>query len=158
MKIFPMIEKTLIILKPDAVSRGLIGEVISRLEKTGLQLSGCKMQHLSTEILKEHYSHLVDKPFFPDILKYMQASPVMLQVWTGDNAAVIIRKLVGVTNPAEALPGTIRGDFALNIARNIIHASEDSDAAKTEVARFFADNELFSYERCDHTMLYELDR
>lgn len=153
-----MIEKTLIILKPDAVSRALLGEVVSRLEKTGLQMVACKMSSLSTEVLKEHYGHLADKPFFPDIVKYMQASPVLLQVWSGDNATSIIRKLVWVTDPAQALPGTIRGDFALNIARNIIHASENSVEAEKEVARFFSQSEVFDYERCDYNMLYELDR
>ena len=86
-------EQTLIILKPDCVARGLVGEVVTRLERTGLKLVGCKMTSLSTETLEEHYSHLVDKPFFPDILKYMQSGPVMLQVWDGTGAAALVRKL-----------------------------------------------------------------
>ena len=153
-----MREQTLIILKPDAIARGLTGEVITRLEKTGLKLVGCKMSELSTDILREHYAHLVDKPFFPDILKYMQSGPVMLQVWDGVEAATLVRKIVGATNPTEALPGTIRGDYSLNIARNMIHASETAEIAVDEVKRFFAENELASYARCDEKMLYELDR
>ncbi len=151
-------EKTLIILKPDAVARGLLGEVTSRLEKTGLKLMGCKMIHLTKDILEEHYAHLVDKPFFPDIVKYMQSAAVLLQVWDGVDAARIVRKIVGSTDPAVAAPGTIRGDYSLNIARNIIHASETAEEGEKEVARFFADGELTSYARCDEAMLYELDR
>lgn len=151
-------EKTLIILKPDAVARGLVGEVTNRLEKTGLKLVWCKMTHLSKETLESHYIHLVDKPFFPDILKYMQSGAVLLQVWDGVDAASLVRKIVGATNPTEALPGTIRGDYSLNIARNIIHASETAEEGVTEVARFFDESELATYARCDEAMLYELDR
>jgi nucleoside-diphosphate kinase len=116
------------------------------------------MTHLSKETLESHYIHLVDKPFFPDILKYMQSGAVLLQVWDGVDAASLVRKIVGATNPTEALPGTIRGDYSLNIARNIIHASETAEEGVTEVARFFDESELATYARCDEAMLYELDR
>lgn len=149
-------EQTLIILKPDTVCRGLIGEVTTRLEKTWLKLVWCKMNYLSTEILESHYAHLVDKPFFGDIVAYMQSGSVLLQVWEGSDAAALVRKIVWVTNPLEAQPGTIRGDFSLNIARNIIHASENSEEAKKEVVRFFKKEELMSYTRCDEDMIYEI--
>jgi nucleoside-diphosphate kinase len=154
-----MREQALIILKPDAVTRGLLGEVMTRLERTGLTLVGCKMHVLSTEVLKEHYAQHVEKPFFPDILSYMQASPALLQVWEGVDACAIIRKIVGKTDPAVADPGTIRGDFAVSIARNIIHASEDADAGQVEVPRFFGSDEIFTtYQRTDEVMIYGKNR
>lgn len=140
-----MTKTTLVILKPDCVSRGLIGQVTQRLEHTGLKMTGSKMLNLSTEILKEHYAHIADKPFFPEVLSYMQSAPVMVQLWTGDNAVAIIRKNIGVTDPLEAKAWTIRGDYALTINHNIIHASEDEEQAANEVKRFFDDSELVSY-------------
>jgi len=133
-----MAEKTLVILKPDCVSRWLIWEVISRYENMGLQLVSCKMENLSEEILKDHYSHIADKPFFPRVQEYMQSGPVMIQIWEGENAVSNIRKNNWPTNPAEAPAWTVRGDLALWIDANIVHASEDQEQAAAEIVRFFS--------------------
>ncbi len=133
-----MAEKTLVILKPDCVKRGLMGEVIRRYENMWLQLVSCKMENLSEAILKDHYSHIADKPFFPKVAEYMQSGPVMIQIWEWENAVAAVRKNNWPTNPAEAPAGTIRWDFALSIDHNIVHASEDTDAASDEITRFFS--------------------
>lgn len=133
---------TLVILKPDCVKRSLVGEVINRIEKTGLSLVGAKVTKLSEKILREHYAHIADKPFFPIVQEYMQSWPVVIQARKGENAVPVVRKLIWVTNALEAAPGTIRGDFALSIDANIIHASEDEAAAAAELQRFFEAEEV----------------
>ncbi|MBS8121560.1 nucleoside-diphosphate kinase [Candidatus Vampirococcus lugosii] len=152
-----MSERTLIILKPDTVTRGLLGKVISRFEEKGLKLVGCKMIELNNEVLEKHYDHLKDKPFFPSIVSYMTSSPVLVQAWEGVEAVDVVRLMIGVTNSRQAQPGTVRGDFAMSIGRNIVHASEDIDAAKVELERFFDQNELYSYTRADEDKIYEDD-
>ncbi len=147
-------QKTLIILKPDCVARGLTGEVTSRFEKRGMKLVASKMSMLSEEILKDHYSHLADKPFFPNIVSYMRSAPVMMQIWEGKDVVDIVRLVIGATNPAEALPGTIRGDFSINISSNIVHASENEEEANNEIERFFSADEIFDYTRADESFLY----
>ncbi len=150
-------QRTLVILKPDAVTRGITWKIIDRLESKGLKLVACKMVMLNEEILREHYSHLVDKPFFPDIVKFMTSAPVILQVWEGVDAVDVVRLMTGVTNARQAQPGTIRGDFAMSVARNVIHASESPEIAEQEIKRFFKEEEIFSYKRLDEDMLYEED-
>jgi len=150
-------QRTLVILKPDAVTRGITWKIIDRLESKGLKLVACKMVMLNEEVLKEHYSHLVDKPFFPDIVKFMTSAPVILQVWEGVDAVDVVRLMTGVTNARQAQPGTIRGDFAMSVARNVIHASESPEVAEKEIKRFFKDEEIFSYRRLDEDVLYEED-
>jgi nucleoside-diphosphate kinase len=140
-------ETTLILLKPDTVERGLIGEVISRLENKGLKISGLKMMQLDDAIVNEHYDFLADKPFFPNIVKYMQRTPVVAIAATGANAIATVRNLTGATNPAEALPGSIRGDFGLTIDANIIHASDSAETAEKELNRFFKGQDVFNYTR-----------
>lgn len=150
-------QKTLVILKPDAVTRGITWEIISRLEKKWLKLVASKMVKLTEEQLKQHYSHLVDKPFFPGIVAFMTSAPVILQVWEGKDAVEVVRLMAWVTNSRQAQPGTIRGDYSMSIGNNVIHASENLEAANEEIARFFDDNEIYSYKRADEDMLYSPD-
>lgn len=138
-------ETTLILLKPDTVKRGLIGEVTSRLERKGLQIVGMKMMQLDNDVIKEHYAHIADKPFFPGIVEYMQSVPVVALAVKWKNAVATVRSLTGATNPADALPGTIRGDFALTIDENVIHASDSVENAEIELKRFFRGEGIFEY-------------
>jgi nucleoside-diphosphate kinase len=151
------VERTLIIIKPDAVNRSLIGDIIKRLEHKGLKIVGLKMTHLTEDILKVHYSHLADKPFFPGIQKFMMRSPSVLMVVEGLDAVRVVRMLAGETHGAKSLPGTIRGDFSMSTQANVVHASENADIAEHEVKRFFKENELFEYERVDIEFLYADD-
>ena len=148
-------QKTLVILKPDCVARGLTGEVTTRFEKKWLKLIASKMGTLSEEILKEHYAHIADKPFFPSIVTYMQSAPVMMQIWEWDDVVDVVRLMIWVTNPTQAQPGTVRGDFAISINGNIIHASENQEASDAEISRFFSSDELHTYTRADESFLYE---
>jgi len=152
-----MLEKTLVILKPSAVQRGLIGEIISRFEKKGLILTGLKMIWLDDEILNDHYSHLRDLPNFQRIKDSMSACPVIVCCWKGNNAVKVVRTLTGVTNSREALPGTIRGDLSVSMRENIIHASDSPETASLELKRFFNENELFSYNVSLISSLYADD-
>jgi len=140
-------ETTLMLLKPDTVERGLIGQVISRLEQKGLKINGLKMMQLSEEIINEHYDFLMDKPFFPSIKEYMTRTPVVAIAASGANAIATVRTLTGATNPQEALPGSIRGDFGLTIDGNIIHASDSAETAAKELQRFFGGSDIFEYSR-----------
>lgn len=151
--IYKNMQTTLVLLKPDTVQRSLIGEVISRLENRGLKINGLKMIALSNEIIEEHYDFLADKPFFPNIVKYMQSAPVVALAVSGKNAIPVIRSLCGATNPVEATPGTIRGDFALTIDANIIHASDSEETAEIELKRFFDASEIYAYEKINEGSL-----
>ncbi|MEF2175265.1 MAG: nucleoside-diphosphate kinase [Candidatus Absconditabacteria bacterium] len=150
-------QKTLVILKPDAVKRGITGKIIERLESKGLKLVASKMQLLDESILKEHYSHLATKPFFPSIVEYMTSAPVILQIWEGVYSCEVVRLMLGATNARTALPGTIRGDFAMSISKNTMHASESLEAANIEISRFFKQEEVFSYVRSDEEQVYDKD-
>lgn len=150
-------EQTLVIIKPDAIQRGLIGEVTTRFEKKGLKLVGMKMINLDDQTLKEHYAHIADKPFFPGIAKFMKSSPAIVQVWAGLDVVNTVRILCGITKAREADAGSIRGDLAMSIQCNVIHASDSIDAAKTEVARFFTDKDLFSYDKSEWSHVYADD-
>lgn len=138
-------EQTLIIFKPSAIGRALVGNVLARFEQKGLTITGMKMMKLSEELLKEHYAHLVDKPFFPSIVASMTASPVIVACLKGVDAINVVRAMTGATNGREAAPGTIRGDYAMSNQENIIHASSSPDDGKAEIKRFFNDNEIFDY-------------
>lgn len=140
-------ETTLMLLKPDTVERGLIGQVIARLEQKGLKINGLKMMQLDDAIISEHYDFLADKPFFPSIKEYMMRTPVVAIAASGANAIATVRMLTGATNPQEALPGSIRGDFGLTIDGNIIHASDSAETAEIELARFFGGKDVFDYSR-----------
>jgi len=152
-----MLEKTLVILKPSAVQRGLIGEIISRFERKGLLLTGLKMAWLSDEILSEHYVHLKDKPFFQKVKDSMSICPVIICCWKGKDAVKVVRVLTGITNSREADPGTIRGDYSMSMQENIIHASDSPETAKIELQRFFSENELFDYNLSLISNLYAND-
>jgi nucleoside-diphosphate kinase len=130
-------EKTYIMLKPDAVKRRLIGEVISRIEKKGYQIAQAKLITLDKKVIAEHYDHLLDKPFYPDLESFMISGPVFGMVVEGENVIAGMRQLMGPTNIYEALPGTIRGDYANNMTENIIHGSDSEETATIEIKRFF---------------------
>jgi nucleoside-diphosphate kinase len=137
-------ETTLILFKPDCVTKGHCGEVLARFEKAGFRIRGCKMMHLSKELLREHYAHIVAKPFFPEVEEFMQSSPVIAIALAADNAVAKVRELTGPTDSKKAVKGTIRGDFGVDVMVNIVHASDSLEAAKVELARFFEPKELFS--------------
>lgn len=150
----PVHERSLIIIKPDAVQRNLIGEIISRFEKKGLKVCGVKMMTAEDALIEEHYAHIKDKPFFPGIRDFMKSSPVVVMALEGINAVSAIRLLVGPTKAWEANAGTIRGDFSLSTQSNIVHASDSVEAGEVEIARFFKKDELFSYTKIDTDFIY----
>jgi nucleoside-diphosphate kinase len=143
-------ERTLILLKPDAVMNRVCGQVIDRFEDAGFIIRGCKMMELSSEILREHYAHIADKPFYPEVETFMQSAPVIALVLEGEDIIAKMREMLGVTDSKEAAPGTIRAqlgskDGANSKMKNIAHASDSPEAAEKEVKRFFKDEELFAY-------------
>lgn len=138
-------EQTLIILKPSAINRALVGDVITRFQRKGLVIAGIKMMQLSENILREHYAHLVDRPFFPTLLRSMMATPVIVMVLGGKDVVSVVRAMTGATNSRNAAPGTIRGDFGMSGQENIIHASDSPENAAIEIARFFRPEEVFDY-------------
>lgn len=138
-------EQTFIILKPSTISRSLVGDVLIRFQRKGLQITGIKMMELTEEILREHYAHLVDRPFFPTLLKSMMATPVIVMVLKGKDAVSVVRSMVGATNCRVAAPGTIRGDFGMSGQENIVHASDSPENAVIEINRFFKPEEIFDY-------------
>jgi nucleoside-diphosphate kinase len=148
------IEKSLIIIKPDAVQRNLIGEIISRVERKGLKIIGMKMISISDALLDEHYAHIKDKPFFPGIRDFMKSCPVIVMAIEGINAVSALRLIVGPTKAWEANAGTIRGDFSLSTQSNIVHASDTIENGEIEVTRFFDLPELFTYKKIDTDFIY----
>lgn len=146
-------ERTLILIKPDAIARGLAGAILQRFEQKGLKIVGLKLLKLDDAILREHYSHLADKPFFPGIALFMKSLPVIALCLEGKEAVEVCRALCGVTNSRKAAPGTIRGDLSSSMQANLVHASDSIDTAGVEVARFFKPAELHSYE---HPLLHFL--
>ena len=150
-------ERTLVILKPCTIQRGLIGEIISRFEKKGLRLVGLKMIWLTDDILKVHYAHLLDKPFFNRIKDAMEVCPVIVCCWEGVDAVNVVRTLTGPTNGRAAMPGTIRGDFSMSIQENMVHASDSIETAIIELNRFFDPSEIFDYKRLCFSSLYAID-
>lgn len=137
-------ERTLSIIKPDATKKNIIGEILSRFEKAGLTIAGAKMLHLSKEQAEGFYAIHKERPFFNDLVSFMISGPVLISVLEGENAITKNRDLMGATNPQEAVQGTIRADFAETIDANAVHGSDGPDTAKTEIAFFFKENELFS--------------
>ena len=148
-------EKTLIILKPDAIQRGLVGEIVSRLEQKGLKLIGMKMASLDEAILRVHYAEHLEKPFYTGLEQFMKSSPVVLMAWEGYECVESVRLIVGATNPRQATPGSIRGDLAIGTGRNLIHASDSRQSGEREVANFFKAHELFEYDKSEYIHLYE---
>ncbi|ACB85179.1 nucleoside-diphosphate kinase [Natranaerobius thermophilus] len=130
-------EQTFVMVKPDGVERGLVGEIISRLENKRLNLRKITMLEVSKELAQTHYQEHRDKPFFNDLINYITSGPVVAMVWEGDNVIEVVRKLIGDTDPKKAAPGTIRGDLALDITYNLVHGSDSEDTAKREINLFF---------------------
>jgi nucleoside-diphosphate kinase len=147
-------EKTLIIIKPCAIRRDLIGEIIHRFERKGLQLSGIKMMQLDDQILDEHYAHLTAKPFFQRIKNSMMKTPVIVCCWKGVDSVHIAHVMAGCTNGREAAMGTIRGDYSVSIQENIIHTSDSLENANIEIARFFRKEEIFEFDQLSKSVLY----
>jgi nucleoside-diphosphate kinase len=150
-----MMDRTFVMVKPDGVQRGIIGEVVSRFEAKGLKLIAARFEVLSEKRVNEQYTEHLEKPFFPSLKKYIMGGPCFLMVWEGRNVVSIVRTVIGATNPQEAAPGTIRGDFGIDIGRNVIHASDSPDSAEREIAIHFKSHELFSYTRIDEPVIYE---
>lgn len=150
-------ERTLVIIKPCAVQRGLIGEVITRFEKRGLKLVALKMSQLTQEKLTEHYAHLVEKPFFHGLCDSMMASPVVLCCWEGVEAVKVVREMTGATNGRKAAPGTVRGDLCVSGQQNIIHTSDSVENAAVELARFFNPEDYFDYKSPFESCFYADD-
>ncbi|MCY4579305.1 MAG: nucleoside-diphosphate kinase [Chloroflexi bacterium] len=140
-------QRTLVLIKPDAVQRGLSGDIIARLERRGLKLVGLKMIHVTPELAHRHYGAHVDKPFFEGLVDFITSSPLIAIAVEGENAVDVVRSTMGATNPVEASPGTIRGDFGLTISMNLIHGSDSPESAETELALFFGKGEIIDYER-----------
>tara|TARA_B100001175_G_C19238320_1_gene508770 strand:+ start:40 stop:489 length:450 start_codon:yes stop_codon:yes gene_type:complete len=141
------LETTLILIKPDGVQRGLIGEIINRLERKGLKIVGMKLMQASDKIANEHYAEHVGKPFFGSLVDFITSSPLVALAVEGDNAVDVSRNLMGSTNPQDAAPGTIRGDFGMTIGMNLIHGSDSTDSAKRELGIFFDESEILSFNR-----------
>ena len=150
-------EQTLVILKPSALQRALVGEVIKRFEQKGLRLAGIKMIQLSDQILNEHYAHLADRPFFKRIKDSMMITPVIVTCWKGKDAVRVVRAMTWSTNSRDAVPGTIRGDFSMSLQENIVHTSDSAENAKEELARFFEEGEIFDYSRVLTPFFYSND-
>ncbi len=142
-----LVEKTFVLVKPDGVQRGLIGEVIRRLEQRGLRLVAAKFMQVSKELAETHYAIHKGKPFYDGLIAYITSAPVMAMVWEGPNAVAAVRQTMGATRPTEAAPGTIRHDFGLEVGRNLTHASDSPENGEKEVALWFREDELVSWER-----------
>jgi nucleoside-diphosphate kinase len=149
-----MFEKTCVLIKPDAVQRGLVGKIIERFEQKGFKILGIKMVSVDDVLLAEHYSHIADKPFFAGVKDFMKSSPIIAMVIEGLDAVKAVRLIAGVTKAREADAGTIRGDFAMGMQANVIHASDSSENAEKEIKRFFKEEEIFNYGRCDFQVVY----
>lgn len=150
-------EKTLVIIKPDAIQRGLVGEITNRFERKGLKLIGMKMTYLSADTLREHYAHIADKPFYKGVEDFMMSSPAIVCVWEGLDVVKAVRLITGITKAREAEAGSIRGDLAMSVACNVIHASDSPEAAQAEVKRFFKEEELYDYDKTDYAHVYVSD-
>jgi len=148
-------ERTFVMVKPDGVQRGLVGEVVGRLEARGLKLVAAKLVLASESQARQHYAEHDGKPFYPGLVSFIRSGPAFAMVWEGENAVTVVRQLVGKTNPQEAPAGTIRGDLGLTVGRNVIHAADSPASAAREMPIYFKENEILDYERIDEAWLYE---
>jgi nucleoside-diphosphate kinase len=148
-------ERTLVIVKPDGVQRGLVGPILARLEARGLKLVGLKLLQVSEDLAQRHYAEHEGKPFYPGLIRYITSAPVVVGCIEGTNAVQVVRNTVGATNPANAAPGTIRADWALDIGRNLVHASDAPATAERELALWFSDGELVGYSRDTDRWIFE---
>ena len=140
-------ERTLVLVKPDGVQRGLIGSIISRLEQRGLKLVGMKLMQVDGAVARQHYSEHVDRPFFGGLVDFITSAPVVAMAWESNDAVEVVRNTIGQTDPRTSPPGTIRGDLGLDIGRNLVHGSDSPESAQRELSLFFSDGELLHYER-----------
>jgi nucleoside-diphosphate kinase len=148
-------ERTFVMIKPDAFQRGLVGEIVSRIEDRGLKLVGMKLLVPSQEQGEKHYAEHSDEPFYDDLVGFITSGPAVPMVVEGENAVSVVRDMIGATDPAEASPGTVRGDLALDIGRNCVHAADAPETAEREISIYFDEDEIESYERNDEAWLYE---
>jgi len=148
-------ERTFIAVKPDGVQRGLVGEIIARFERKGFKLVALKMVQPTTEMAQGHYKDLASKPFFGALVQYFSSGPIVGMVWEGKDVVKGGRVLLGATNPADSLPGTIRGDFAVDVGRNVCHGSDSVESANREIAYWFKSEELSSYTSHSFNQIYE---
>ena len=148
-------QKTLVLLKPDAVQRGLVGELVSRLERKGLKLVGMKLVRMDAALARHHYAEHVDKPFFKGLAEFITSGPLVAMAIEGEDAICMVRTLMGETNPANAAPGTVRGDYAVSIGLNLVHGSDSPESAQRELALFFKEDEILEYDRATDPWITE---
>jgi nucleoside-diphosphate kinase len=149
------VERTFLAVKPDGVQRGLVGEIIGRLEAKGFTLVGLKLMNVSKELAEQHYGEHKEKPFFPGLVQFITSGPVVAMVWEGKGVVASARKMIGATNPLNSEPGTIRGDFGVDVGRNIIHGSDAVETAQREIALWFQASELAAWEPATKSWIYE---
>jgi len=149
-----MMEKTFLMVKPDGVQRGLIGEIVSRFERKGFQLVGAKLMQIPTSVAEQHYGEHKGKPFYDELVSFITSGPVFAMVWQGENVIATARQMMGATNPKDALPGTIRGDYGVTVGKNIIHGSDSLESAKREISLFFKEEELVEYTKSTDGWIY----
>jgi len=147
-------ERTLVLIKPDGVQRGLVGEILARFERRGLHLVGLKLLQVERDRAERHYAEHRERPFFAAVIEFITSSPVVAMVWEGPNVTALVRSMMGPTNPAGAAPGTIRGDFGVDIGQNVIHGSDSPGRAEEEISLYFTPEELVSWERDGATWIY----
>lgn len=147
-------EKTFIMVKPDGVQRGLIGDIVNRFEQKGFTLVGAKLMEVSEELAKEHYGEHKERPFFGELVDFITSGPVFAMVWEGENVIHTSRLMIGATNPQEADPGSIRGDYAITVGKNIIHGSDSPESAEREINLFFNESDVINYTKQEDTWIY----
>ncbi|WP_368651959.1 nucleoside-diphosphate kinase [Ornithinibacillus sp. 4-3] len=147
-------EKTFLMVKPDGVQRNLIGEVVAKFENKGFKLVGAKLMQIPNELAEEHYGEHKERPFFGELVEFITSGPVFAMVWEGENVIKTARNMMGATNPADAAPGTIRGDFGLTVGKNVIHGSDSPESAEREINLFFNESELTTYDKQDSAWIY----
>ena len=147
-------EKTFLMVKPDGVQRNLIGSIVARFESKGFQLVGAKLMQISTELAEEHYREHKERPFFGELVSFITSGPVFAMVWQGENVIATARKMMGSTNPKDAAPGTIRGDYGLTVSKNVIHGSDSPESAEREIGLFFKDGGLLEYSKLADEWVY----
>lgn len=150
-----MTERTFLAVKPDGVQRGLVGDIIQRFERKGFKLVGLKLMKVTQEMAENHYGEHKGKPFFNGLVEYITSSPIVAMVWEGPNVVLTARQMMGATNPKESAPGTIRGDFAVDIGRNIIHGSDSDESAAREIGIFFSEAEVTAWDRSNDSWIVE---
>ncbi|GGB33490.1 nucleoside-diphosphate kinase [Virgibacillus dakarensis] len=147
-------EKTFLMVKPDGVQRNLIGEIVKRFEQKGFQLAGAKLMNISNDLAENHYGEHKERPFFGELVSFITSGPVFAMVWEGENVIATAREMMGKTNPSEAAPGTIRGDFGVTVGKNVIHGSDSPESAEREIGLFFNESDVLSYSKQDSAWVY----